>query len=332
MIASFRKSREQFFCAFCGLLLAAAGAAQDSAPPTQIKTRSELVPLYVSVADARGDFVGGLRKENFRVLDDDIEQRIAVYDSMDAPAHLLVLVETSPAVYLIHTQHLAAAASLLDGLAAGDEVALATYSQSTRLVLPMTSDKRLLARGLGSLEYSFGMGELNLYGSISTALDWLAPVAGKKALVLLSTGLNTGRAINWEGLAAKLRANDTTIYAVALGGELRSAKPRGKPGESQAESEVSFEQADRVLHAMADLTGGRAYFPNNVKDFPVIYRQIALTLRHQYLLAIEPAAHDGRYHSLEVQVRDASGRLLAPSEAKSAHHVFARPGYQSPVP
>ncbi len=306
--------------------------AQDTPPAAQIKSQVELVGVNASVIDARGNFVNGLKKENFRLLDDRMERPVTLFNPVEAPAQVFVLVETSPAVYLIHTQHLIAAASLFEGLAEADQVAIASYSQSIRLILPMTSDKASLASALNHLEYSQGMGELNLYQSISTAIDWLAAIPGKKSIVLLSTGLDSGPAGNLQNLTAKLRANDTTIFAVALGGELRSAKPANKSKAAQSAGNLNFEESDRALREIAAISGGRTYFPKNPNEFPQIYQQIALILRHQYILGFEPASHDGRYHSIEVQVRDAGGRLLAPGTGKSAYQVFARPGYQSPAP
>ncbi len=320
-----------FLCC-AGLVFSPVSRAQDTPPAAQIKSQVEIVGVNASVTDARGNFVTGLQKENFRILDDGTERPVNFFDPVEAPAQVFVLVETSPAVYLIHTQHLIAVASLFDGLAESDQFALASYSQSIRLILPITSDKALLAGAFNHLEYSQGMGELNLWQSLSTAIDWLAAVPGKKSIVLLSTGLDSGPPVHWQNLAAKLRANETTIFAVALGGELRSANPGSKSKATQNAGNLNFEESDRNLRAIAEATGGRAYFPKNASDFPSIYRQIALTLRHQYILGFEPAPHDGRYHSIEIQVRDASGRLLAPTAGKSASQVFARRGYQSPAP
>ena len=307
--------------------------SQNAAPAAQIKSQVEIVGVNASVIGANGNFVADLKKENFHILDDGTERPITVFNPVESPAQVFVLVETSPAVYLIHTQHLIAAAYLFDGLAENDQAAIATYSQSIQLILPMTSNKSLLGGALNHLEYSMGMGDLNLWQSISTALDWLAPIPGKKSIVLLSTGLDSSPAINWQNLQMKLRASDTTIFTVALGGELRSAKPANKSKSKQNLSiNLNFEESDRNLHTVADLTGGRAYFPKNLHAFPQIYRQVALILRHQYIIGFEPAPHDGRYHLIQLQVLDSTGHLLAPSTGKAVFQVFARPGYQSPAP
>jgi VWFA-related protein len=313
-----------------GVLPCAQQENQDVPPQAQLKVRAELVHVGVNVSDARGNPVSGLTKANFHILDNGTEQPITYFASIEAPAQVLVLVETSPAVYLIHTQHLAAANALLEGLGPDDEVALASYDQSPRAILPLTADKAALARALGDLHYILGMGELNLYGSLSTALDWLAPVSGKKALVLLSTGLDSGPAGRWDELQTKLRASEVTIFPVALGGELRTAKPKKKPHASSGADDLSFAQADKILGEIAGITGGRAYFPRGAGEFVAIYRQIAATLRHQYLLGFEPPAHDGRFHTIAVQVFDQTGLPVATAGPKAEYRIFARQGYQAP--
>ena len=201
---------------------------------------------------------------------------------------VLVMLETSPAVYLIHAEHLTAAYSLLDGLAADDEVALVSYSQSPQAILAFTPDKSALAAALGQVQYTLGMGDLNFYDSVSTVLDWIAPLHGKKAIVLLTTGLDSSPQERWDALAQKLKKDDTVIFAVALGGSLRhppsakkkKSKSAPKPDETgEPPNPVTFAKADAALLSLAKITGGRAYFPESPNDFVSIYREIASSLQ-----------------------------------------------------
>jgi len=301
--------------------------------------------MDVTVLDRHGNFIGGMAQKDFRILDGAMEQPIVFFAPVDAPAQVLVLVETSPAVYLIHHQHLLAAYALLEGLAPDDQVALVAYDQAPHPILAFTPNKPALAAALNQLQYTLGAGELNFFDSISTALDWLAPVEGKKALVILSTGLDSSPASRWEALTEKLRANDVVIYPVALGGSLRQPEAkRKKPAKSardagsqspQPASEtanpLSFAKADTALRSLAKITGGHAYFPVSANDFEPIYREIAAALRHQYVLGIVPA-RDGRFHTLAVQVIGANGQLV-PAEGKNAEYrIAAREGYLAPRP
>jgi VWFA-related protein len=289
----------------------------------------DLVNVEISVSDARGNPVAGLRRQNFRILDEGMPQTITHFASVEAPAVLFVLVEASPAVYLIRGQHLAGVYALADGLAPDDQVALASYGDAVRLLLPLTPEKAALTRAVARLEYSLGMTDLRLFESVAAVLDRLAPLPGRKALVLLTTGLDTAGAPARERLEEMLRASDVVLYAVALGGALRDYRAKAPADESRAPA-LSFEEADKALERLAQVTGGRAFFPRRVTEFTGIYAQIARTLRHQYSLGFAPPARDARPHRLEVQLLDDRGRVVAPAPGGPRYRLRHRPSYLAP--
>jgi Ca-activated chloride channel family protein len=313
--------------------------AQQSAgaPQAGIQATAEIVKIDASVLDRHGNFVAGLAKERFRVLDDGTEQPIVFFAPTEAPAQVLVLLETSPAVYLIRAEHIAAAYALLDGLAAHDEVALVSYAQAPQAILAFTPDKTAFAAALGHVQYTLGMGDLNFFDSISTVLDWLSPLRGKKAVVLLTTGLDSSPPERWDALAKKLRADDAVLFPVALGGSLRQAgskkkkpaKSAAKSGDGEPANPLSFAKSDGVLLELAKITGGHAYFPESPGDFVGIYREIASALRNQYVLGIAPQ-HDGRFHALTVQILSPNGQPDAAAK-RAEFQIFAREGYQAPT-
>jgi Ca-activated chloride channel homolog len=318
--------------------------AQDVPPPAQrpLQAATEIVKVDASVLDKRGDFVGGLGRANFRVLDNGAEQPIAFFTPVEAPAQILVMLETSPAVYLIHNQHLVAAYALVDGLDANDEVALVTYDRQPRSILAFTPNKSALLAALGGVQYTIGMDDLNFYDSVSGVLDWLGPGTGKRALVVLTTGLDSSPPERWDALVRKLRGEDTVIFSVGLGGALRGeSKKKSKKGGSkstgheadapQSADATAFARADNALRALATITGGRAYFPESDKDFVPIYHEIASALRHQYVLGVAPA-HDGQFHALTVEVLDANGQPMTAPSRTPAYRILAREGYLAPGP
>lgn len=301
--------------------------------------------MDISVLDKGGNFIGELSQKDFRILDGGVAQPIVFFTPVDAPAQVLVLVETSPAVYLIQNEHLIAAYALLDGLAANDQVALVTYDQTPHALLGFTPDKSTLIGALGQIQYTLGMAQLNFFDSISGVVDWLTPIHGKKALVILSTGLDSSPPARWEALTQKLRADDVVIFPVALGGSLRQVSGKKKKSaknaqKSEAQTQdaseglgnpLSFAKADAALLSLAQITGGRAYFPASAKEFAPIYREIAAALRHQYVLGILPA-QDGRFHPLTVQVLDPNGQPAVAGSKSVEYRVFAREGYLAPGP
>jgi Ca-activated chloride channel homolog len=326
--------------------LASIRAAQQSASPqTPLESSTQVVKIDVSVLDQKGEFVSALTGHDFRVLDSGVEQPIVFFAPVEAPAQVLVMLEVSPAVYLIQNEHIAAAYALLDGLAPDDQVALVTYDVTPHGVLGFTADKSALLASLSGVQYTIGMGDLNLYDSISAVLDWLSSSTGKKALVLLSTGLDSSPPSNWDALVRKVRSKDVVIFPVALGGSLRAApnrkaKSKKKPSDADTTQETdaprvdssrTFAQADAALLSLASITGGRAFFPQSANDFVPTYRQIASALRHEYVLGIAPA-QDGLFHSLTVEVTDNAGGFADPHAKRPPYRIFARAGYLAPKP
>jgi Ca-activated chloride channel family protein len=330
------------------VLLGFPGSSCAQAPKPAIEaqplgTRTDLVRLDVSVLDKRGNFVAGLTPGDFRVLDDGAERPIVFFAPLEAPARVLVMIETGPAVYLIHDEHLAAAYALLQGLDPADRVALVTYSDVPRKVLDFTTNKAAFLGALDSLQYMIGMGQLNFYDSLSAVVGSFPPGEGKSAIVLLTTGIDSSPASHWDPLVRELRGTDVVIFPVALGGELRgdASKPKRKKHGKQAEADgaqlsdslgqlTGFARADRALKLLAQITGGRAYFPQSDRDFAPIYSEIAAALRHQYVLGIAPAG-DGKFHALSVQVDSGSVANSKKRPKKLAYRIFARQGYIAPT-
>jgi VWFA-related protein len=329
-----RAQRRISVSVLCGALLLVLGSAGTLL--TQISVQVNLVSVPVTVTGRGGQFVSGLRSENFRLLVDGAAQPIEYFAPEQEPARVLVLVETGPAVYLLRREHIAAAAALLDGLAPDDRVAVAAYSDLPRLLLDFTADKRTAVAALGELVYGIGTARLNFYDSLASAVAWAEPQRGKYAIVALTTGLDSSGSGpgSWERLAQRLRPSNALVLPVALGGELRGVKmPRRDNGAAVAE-ETSFARSDGVLRAIAAETGGQVFFPRSRRDFEETYRRIASLLRHQYSLGFTAPAHDlaGREHTIQVQVVDDRGRVFDGKQNKTAYAVNYRRGFSAPAP
>jgi VWFA-related protein len=314
--------------------------SQDAtAPPPGIRLNVDRVNVGVTVTDSRGRFIEGLRREDFHVFDNGAEQPLTDFLSIAEPAQLLVLVEAGPAVYFLESGHLRAASALLDGLSPDDRVAIARYDQASQLVLDFTSDKQAATAALDQLQFNLGFGQLNLSSSLAASLDWLARAPGKKAIVLLSTGLDTSSPAISQSLLARLQTTDVRLLAVSLGSELRNARPSGKtrrkkdqPTSDKAEAAAEeFDRADRHLKTLTEATGGRAYFPASTKDFTAVFADIAQLVRHEYSLAFIPPVRDGKIHGIEVRVAPDSASA-ANLNAPPRYRVEHRQAYRAPAP
>lgn len=318
------------------LLLAptACRAQQSSAPQSPaVRVSVDRVNVGVIVTNWQGNFVEGLARSDFHVFDNGIEQPITDFAAIDEPAQVLLLIEAGPAVYLLEASHLQAAYSLLQGLAPSDQVALVKYAEAPEPILDFTPDKQLAASALSVLHYNLGFGSLNLSASLAQTLAWLRNTPGKKSIVLLSTGIDTSPSNESRVILAQLRTGDVRLFAVSLAGGLRSAplKDRKKPPASQssAQTDQQFAEADRFLHELAEATGGRAWFPVNLKDFRTVYAELAQLIRHEYSVAFAPQVHDGAVHTIKVTVDPPSSPTNG--NASVSYRIDHRQAYLAPA-
>ncbi len=297
-----------------------------------IRVSVERVNVGVVVTDSSGHLVDQLKREDFRVFDDGVEQRLTNFAAVDEPAQVLLLIEAGPAVYLLEEGHLRAAYTLLNGLAPGDRIALVKYSDAPKPILDFTADKQAALVGLDGVQFTLGFGSLNLSSSLSKVLEWVAVIAGKKTVILLSTGVDTSAPEETVQMLQRLSSGDVRTFAVSLAAGLQGA-PRGKKkkgGEPTAKpDEKQFEEANQLLKEIAAASGGRAYFPVSPAEFEAVYAQIARLVRHEYSLAFAPPARDGKFHSVSVQVRT-NGKLDNGS-GKDLYNVSHRRGYMAPA-
>jgi len=315
--------------------MASAAGAQVAAPSPQspaIHVSVDRVDVGVIVTDSQGQFVEGLHRQDFHVLDNGSEQPVSDFAAIETPGQILLLVEAGPAVYLLESSHLLAAHVLLAGLAPDDRVAVARYNENPEGILDFTSDKGNVAAALEQLRFNSGFGALNLSSSVSKVLDWLANVKGKKTILLLSTGVDTSQLSDFQSALGRLKTSDVRILAVSLTGGLRNPPPGKKKKSALPDKALltaqQFAEADETLKQLAEATGGRAYFPNSLNDFTAVYTQIAQLVRHEYSIAFTPAIHDARLHFIDVRVTPTPSA----SAAAATYKVDHRAAYVAPAP
>ncbi len=274
-----------------------AGAQETSRAGQTIQVDVNRVSVGVVVTDAGGKFVEGLQRDNFHIFDNGEERAITEFATVEAPAQVLLLVEAGPSVYFLKDVHLVAADGLLKGLSTDDRVAITWYAEAPRTILNFTTEKNAAQRALEEIRFNLGFGELNLAASLNAVMDWLASVPGKKTVVLVSTGVDTSLAEVQNALLGRLRTGDVRVLGVSISGPMRAA-PKEKKNKKQPVrvAQGGFDEADAWLKAIAEATGGRAFFPENAKAFEETYKQVAEIVRHEYSLAFAPIWR-GRWRS-----------------------------------
>jgi len=290
-----------------------------------------IVTLDVVATTQRGDIIPGLKKENFRILDDGVPQTITNFSPTEAPITMVVLMQFSGNSYgwfAYYAKYWADA--LFPNLQPKDWVALETFDMKTRLEVDFTQNKDEVRNAIYRL-YFPGFSESNVFDAILETTERLKDVNGKKSILLLASGVDTFSKHTLDQTMKQLRGSDVTIFCVGLGKTWTNyLETHGSRG-----SNLNYLQAENQLRTFAAETGGYAWFPQFDGEIPDIFRSVAAFLRHQYSLSYSPSngAKDGKFHKLKVELVAPDGGPLTVVDQKGKKQkfqVYAREGYQAP--
>ena len=290
-----------------------------------------IVTLDVVATTQRGDIIPGLKKENFRILDDGVPQTITNFSPTEAPITMVVLMQFSGNSYgwfAYYAKYWADA--LFPNLQPKDWVALETFDMKTRLEVDFTQNKDEIRNAIYRL-YFPGFSESNVFDAILETTERLKDVNGKKSILLLASGVDTFSKHTLDQTMKQLRGSDVTIFCVGLGKTWTNyLETHGYRG-----SNLNYLQAENQLRTFAAETGGYAWFPQFDGEIPDIFRSVGAFLRHQYSLSYSPSngAKDGKFHKLKVELVAPDGGPLTVVDQKGKKQkfqVYAREGYQAP--
>jgi len=316
-----------------------ASPAQSPSTPQQppqvgvtIAVDVPIVTLDVVATTQHGDILTGLKKENFRVLDDGVAQTITNFGATEAPITIVMLMEFSSRGYYEWFAYQAKywADAFFPNLQQKDWVALVTFDMKTRLEQDFTQNKDEVRNAIYHL-YFPGFSESNVFDAILETVDRLKDVKGKKSILVLATGVDTFSKHTLDQTMKELRQSDVTIFAVGLDRPyINFLESRGYLG-----SHLNYLQGENQLRTFAQETGGYAWFPQFDGEIPGIFRDVAGFLRHQYSLSFSPSngAKDGKFHKVKVELVAPDGGPLTVVDQKGKkqkYQVYARQGYQAP--
>jgi VWFA-related protein len=308
----------------------------EGLPDYSIKVNSPLVNVDVLVTTKTGEFVPGLKRENFRLFEDGAVQTINTFNVSKAPITAVLLVEYASTNYAFMIQALQASYAFANTLQKEDWIAVAYYDMQPHILVDFTQDKRAVYGALNQLRIP-GFAETNLFDALYDTLDRLDRVEGKKYVILVTTGVDTFSKLTLDKITKKIKdTKDVTIFPVSVGWiirEMYEARGRSAPhGMGIPVSNMDYLQADNEMRTFAAMTGGRAYFPRFEGEMPELFHDISNDIRNQYSITYRPTNDklDGTYRKLKVQVVAPDGGALKVKDQKGKDQkidVVARDGY-----
>jgi VWFA-related protein len=308
----------------------------EGMPDYSIKVNVPLVNVDVMVTTKNGQFVPGLKKENFRLFEDGNPQQITDFGVTKAPITAVLLIEYGATNYRFMIDALQASYAFAGTLQKSDWVAVAYYDMLPHILVDFTQDKRAIYGALNQLRIP-GFSETNEFDALYDTLDRLDRIDGKKYVILVSTGIDTFSKITLDKITKKIKDTpNVTIFPISVGWiirEMYEAQGRAAPhGMGIPVSNMDYLQADNEMRTFAAMTGGRAYFPRFQAEYGEDFQDIGNDIRNQYSLAYHPTNTklDGTYRKLKVQVVAPDGGPLKVKDQKGKEQkidVVARDGY-----
>jgi VWFA-related protein len=310
----------------------------EGMPDYSIKVNVPLVNVDVMVTTKGGQFVPGLKRENFRLFEDGSPQQITDFNITKAPITAVLLVEFASTNYAFMIQALQASYAFASTLRKDDWVAVEYYDMQPHILVDFTQDKRAVYGALNQMRIP-GFSETNEFDALYDTLDRLDRIEGKKYVILVSSGIDTFSKLTLDKIIKKVKdTKDVTIFPISVGWYLREmCEVQHCTGSSHGLasphiSTIDYLQADNEMRNFAAITGGEAYFPRFQAEFNEIFQDVGNNIRNQYSLAYHPTniKLDGTYRKLKVQVVAPDGGPLKVRDQKGKDQkidIYARDGY-----
>jgi VWFA-related protein len=307
--------------------------AQEKQENPQIELQVKTVSILATVRDRHDSVIDGLTKDDFIVEEDGRPQAINYFAKQtDTPLRLGLLVDTSLSQGTALEQERDASFLFLDHLlrAQKDLAFVIQFDREVELLRDFTADRAKLQATLHRLESSefhpgarrmdgsWGPGATTLlYDAVFLAADELmSKQSGRKALILLSDGVDRGSKKTVDEAIETAQRADTVIYSVLFADEDRDeqGRQRGGPYGAPKRKDSSKERPDgrSILEEISEKTGGRLYQVSKKDTIEKIYADIEQALRSQYSLAYTPDKGAGPgYHKLRVTTKRKDLRVQA---------------------
>ncbi len=327
----------RFFLLWCFLLsffscLAINATAQEE---PRVRVTVDLVQVNVAVTDDKGNYVTGLRPQDFTIFEDKIPEKIATFGEgneltrslVDAPdpkssasdssdqktsnesslkqipavagSNVFILFDTSNYMYRGFVYAQDAIAEFVRSLDMADKIAFYSYSRDLSRASQLTSDRSAVLRSVRS---TVAGDEAALYNSLLLTVKDASQYTGRKVVVVFSNGPDSASLVPPEDVAELAQSTGIVIYMIST-----------RDAQIEPVSSAVFER-------MTKATGGKAYFAKNWKDERQAFASIRDDLAHLYSVSYYPKANPNRgWRTITVKLN---------GDKLKKYHIRTRNGYR----
>ncbi len=256
----------------------------------------EVVNVYVTATDSHEQFVTDLKPGDFIIMENEIQQTIEDFQNFaddpstrKVPLTLEFLLDGSGSMGSIYDGKTRmdvlkqGVVDFLNQLNSVDRIKVTEFTSFPRDVSPMTSDLGLVKQKVREMVVRGGT--TALYDSLDATLEEMKQYGGRKVIVVCSDGMDNTSHLSFEQILQEVKSSDVTILAF------------GTAPVEQAENSSRF-----VLNAIAEASGGYAFFPESEGKIADVLDKVRLGMKSQYLLTYTPRRADTAQNWRQIQV------------------------------
>lgn len=314
-------------------------APEEFGPGDTLRVDTTLVSLPVSVMDRNGKFIPNLRKEDFRIWENGMEQQVAYFASVDKPFTVALVIDTSGSTKYRLLEIQDAAITFIEQLRPDDRVMIVAFSDRIRVLSQPTNDRWALRDAIRRTAPGSGT---RLYDAVDMIInEHFNNIDGRKAIVLFTDGVDTtSKRASYESTVRDAEELDALIYpvefdtyadmagggwpgggggrrkggvlddlvSIIIGGGITIGSGAGGGGGSGTTRE-EYELGDRYLHDLARVSGARLYNAE-MQNLDFAFRSVAEELRRQYSLGYYPKNKPTAGERRGIRVRVARPELV----------------------
>jgi len=270
------------------LVLAAAASVVLFGQEPTFKTGTEIVSLFVTVADAQGRLVPDLTKDDFEILDNDKPQPIIYFENIIQPITVVVMLDTSGSMTGSISLLKDAAEQFLLRLLPADQGRVGAFNDKIQISAHFTKNRDELIGDVKELDYGNGT---RLWDDVLLSLEELKGIEGRRVVLVFTDGEDTESKARLGATIDRARLDDAMVYAIGL-----------ESNYFNGQRMVRIEP-DSGLKKIADETGGGYFELKKTADLAPTFTRVAQELHAQYVMGFSPMQLDGKVHKLLVRVK-----------------------------
>lgn len=286
---------------------------------------TQIVTIKMLVQDPNGYFIPNVRRDNFVVYENGLRQQNATVEVEHAPVSIGLLLEHGGRLKALNRalgeQVSRAATQFLTEIGPEDKIAIWKYGDKLDEISTFSQGHATPESSLVNLQTP-PLSEVNFYDALVAALTKMQPLNGRKALILISSGLDTFSKANLQDALRAVRDSRTPIYVINVG---PSAQENASLlSDSGPYVRLDWKRAESELQEIAQASGGRMYSPKNTFNLSGIYDDLMENLRVRYVITYKSGSDGDPSAARTVRIELIDSKTGGPLEIVDANGKLVR--------